>query len=936
MIGNNCKTKCIIELCQDAEADVNIGPGGRNSRNDTSAERDSVNPVAEVIYHHTYPEDTTNEDFLSHVSTVVSEAILDDYAKLGDDGIVVYRIVVSEDRLQPQSGKEDRTTSDNMIMKTGGRMEYENVKFSDQHDPYLYDVDSMIDPTRKTMDTEDASLEHFFSRPIKIFEEEWAVNADMYFSVNPWQEYFRNKRVINRLVNYNLLRASLHVKIIINGNGFQFGRAIASYRPFSNFDSLSTNSALIRQDIVQASQQPHVYLDPTTSSGGEMKLPFFYHKNYLHIEDTDWNDLGVLTVRSINPLKHANGANDLVTVSVFAWAEDVSMNVLTSVEPSTLIPQSGRESEIDEANTRGMISGPATSIAKTAGVLKNIPQIAPFATATEIGARAVAGMAKTLGYCRPPVTKDATPYKPMGVSQMAPTTVPDGALKMSVDDKQELSIDPRIAGLGSSDPLDIKSIAKRESYLTSFNWTIGTAPETLLWNTRISPVTWAESGNTALHFPACTMAALPFRYWTGSMKYRFQIVCSAFHKGRLKIVYDPNFLASNEYNTNYLQVIDIADQTDFSIEIGNGQEVSLLSHHTPGVDSVTQLYSTTAYASKEEGNGVLGVYVVNELTTPNSDVDNSIEINVFVSAGEDFEVFVPDDNFQKYTFRPQSGKETLVTEAQNTEEPSAPQQENTETLGPTSTNHDLLAKVYCGETITSFRTMLKRYNLHSNLAFTNSNSEVMLGGRRSMFPYLRGNVAGAVDLTSTSTPYNYCNTVLLHWVTLAFSGWRGAIRWKVAPRGTFDVSCKPVYWIQRGVVGGSEFQRYSDPSPNVGYDSQSQAAESAVFTTNEVRAQIKPLSGPRGVVYRNGNINPTVEFEVPYYSPFRFTPGKVSNYTEQSIWTPSWDYRIQVEGQFDTAFDAWVATGEDFQVYFFTGLPRMFYEDDPPTPNAIT
>jgi hypothetical protein len=65
------------------------------------------------------------------------------------------------------------------------------------------------------------------------------------------------------------------------------------------------------------------------------------------------------------------------------------------------------------------------------------------------------------------------------------------------------------------------------------------------------------------------------------------------------------------------------------------------------------MYSSTPYTSNEDfGNGVIGVYVVNELTTPNSTIDNNIEINVFVSMGDDFEVFVPDDYFQFFTFKP--------------------------------------------------------------------------------------------------------------------------------------------------------------------------------------------------------------------------------------------------------------------------------------------
>lgn len=118
-------------------------------------------------------------------------------------------------------------------------------------------------------------MQNFFSRPIKIAEQEWATSTTLGFDIDPWGLYFSNPRVINRLANFNLLRAKLHVKVVINGNGFQYGRAMVSYLPFDVFDSLSSNAALLREDLVQASQQPRIFLDPTTSQGGEMILPFF-------------------------------------------------------------------------------------------------------------------------------------------------------------------------------------------------------------------------------------------------------------------------------------------------------------------------------------------------------------------------------------------------------------------------------------------------------------------------------------------------------------------------------------------------------------------------------------------------------------------------------------------------------------------------------------
>jgi hypothetical protein len=840
----------------------------------------------------------------------------------------------------PQSGLEsyaDGTTNDNSIVKVSGNSQVENVKFSDQIDPYMYAVDSEIDPTRTLQDTNDATLENFFSRPIKIHDEKWSTSTTLGFDIDPWRLYFENARVLNRIVNFNLLRAKLHVKIVVNGNGFQYGRSMVSYLPFRTFDTLSSNSALIREDLVQASQQPRIFLDPTTSQGGELLLPFYNYQNYISIPEQQWREMGRLYFRSLNTLKHANGSNDVATISVFAWAEDVNLNVLTSRDPTGLVPQSGME--IDEVNAKGKVSGPATAIAKFAGKMTNVPYIGRFAQATEMAASTTAAVAKMFGYCRPPVTKNPEPYKPYPASSLALTNTGDGPAKLTVDDKQELTIDPRTTGLGGADPMNIKEIAKRESYLTTFNWNIGTSTESLLWNMRLDPCTWAEDSGgfaTSYHFPACAMAALPFTYWTGSMKVRFQIVCSSFHKGRLKFVYDPHYFQSNEYNTNYLNVIDIADQTDFTIEIANGQDRTLLNHARPGLNSVTEMYSTTPYIGPASfGNGVLGVYVVNELTSPNSTVNNDIEINVFVSMGDDFEVFVPDDHFQYFTckpplpqsgFEPQSGNEgALVSESQNTNEPSAPQQEEAIALGPTKSDNCSINRVFTGEAISSFRTMLKRYNLWSALGFNAQNFDILIFGRYSMFPYLRGRVLGAVDVTSTGVAYNYCNTIMLHWVTLAFSGWRGSIRYKLLPRGNFASEARPTFYIQRHPIDGQpayDFGTTGSPA----YSTPKQVRRGVVPNEGLRPLDGNPFTGIKGQMYQSGYLNPAVEFELPYYSPFRFTPGKNEDYTDNNRFNESWDYRITGRGDNTSVWDVHVATGEDFQTFFFTGLPRMYYE----------
>ena len=815
----------------------------------------------------------------------------------------------------------------------------QNVVFSDQMSSYVNEMENVLDPTRTQQDTHDAELADFFARPVKLKEYEWAVGSTFFRQFNPWSLYLENPRVSNRIANFNLLRCKLHLKFVINANGFMYSRILTSYLPFQTWDNLTETSVLFPNDAVQESQMPHIFLNPTTSTGGEMVLPFVWPRNNVYIPSSEWEHMGRVTLRSLAPLKHANGATGVATISVFAWAEDMSLNVLTSVDPSSMTPQMGFETEVDQANRNGAISGPATAVANAATALSAVPQIAPYAMATASVANTVAGVAKLAGFSRPVQTRDNNPVRLNATSNLALTTIADTAQKLTVDDKQELTIDPRIAGLNGEDNLAIKNIASKESYLTSFDWAVGSAPETLLWNGRVDPCTFAYDG-IKYHLPACCVAALPFKYWTGTMNFRFQIMSSAYHKGRLKISYDPNWVANEEYNTMYTRVVDISSETDFTISVSNGQDVTLLSHHLPGPDSVTQLYSTTRYISKEEGNGVLAVSILNELTTPNSTINNDITINVFVSMGDDFEVFVPTEDFGYYTFAPQMS-EPFVIEPQSSKPEVTPdsfstQQDEPEhseavSIGPTISSLDKINTVFTGESIKSFRQMLKRYSLHTSYA-TLTAGDRQYTIRSSYFPFLRGNVPDAIHQTALATPYNYCNTLLLHWIVNCFSGWRGSIRYKMKPTGYLKINDRIMaFHVERGftVPGQSQYQESNVGLPS--YTSHKNAAHNSVLGSG---GGLQKTFGAKGQTFALSTVNPIVEVEIPYYSENRFVPGKISNYTgintTQIHQIPAYECSLLINSNSLTTIDFHVAVGEDFATYFWTGCPPVYYEASPP------
>lgn len=827
--------------------------------------------------------------------------------------------------------------------------QHQNVHFSDQTPQWDYTVDSMPDSTFNIADTNDADLGNFFSRPIKVRSYSWATGTNLFETFNPWQDFFENPRVLNRITNFNLLRCKLKVRIMLNGNGFHYGRAIASYIPLHSLDEFTKDRSYFIQDVVAASQRPHVYLDPTTSQGGTLTLPFFWYYNALSIPLQQWRDMGKVIIHGMQNLKHANDAIDQVTVSVFVWAEEVSLSIPTANEPGALSPQMGEiftPQAKDEYGT-GPISRPAGIVAKAAGALTNVPGIGVYARATQMAASAVSGVASMFGYSRPVELAEIQPYKPVLVGNMANTNVPDTSNKLTLDVKQELTVDPRVMGLGSADEMTIKSIAQRESYLTTFAWNVADSSESLLWNTEVSPVLWNELG-AEIHMPACCFAALPFTRWRGTMKFRFQIVASAFHKGRLKITYDPSYPLTNEYNTNYTYIIDLAKERDFTVAVGWGQGLSMARHRNPIYELYPPYREGQQLADPPLGsaNGILSVYVVNDLTVPNSTANNDIEVNVFVSAGDDFEVFDPDsrDIQDLVWFQPQMGEIFSSQMAEVADQPmnqpdadftkceDEPMKgEPSQILAPTLSDQDHTSCVYYGDPITSFRQCLKRYNYHSAITPSDTlTSRTMMNVRNSDFPYYRGYAPWAVHETSSGAPYNYCKMTLLNYVTPAFSSRRGGLRWK--------------YFRTDGRQPDTSYMMVAREASSSGGYVQDETEMIALGSTNHfARVRQNEMLIPHtwdGAFVTSTLHNPTVEAEIPYYRNTRFSPAKQANLTSDPNNFRSYHWLSTIWNSFNSeasAIHCFVSVGEDFNLGFFTGAPVAFraYQDAEPPAGEV-
>lgn len=765
-------------------------------------------------------------------------------------------------------------------------------------------MSSSHDTTRDATVHGDIMLSDFFKRPVLIDTQIWTPGTPFTPKViNPWDLYFVNPRVANRVSNYALFSGKLHVKIMINGNSFYYGRLMVHYDPLPGNDDYRP----VLGDLyarVQASQRLKIFIDPCESQGGEMMLPFMWPFDMASLPFGDYALMGQMQYNVINELKHANGATTELTINTYAWMEDIKLSGPTGNNIAALVPQSG-----DEYGA-GVASATASALAGVAGNYSKIPIIGKYARATSIAMNAVSGIAKLFGFSRPTAVDTPMLMRHRPVGELAVTDTSDTCQKLTVDSKQELSIDPAIVGVASGDEMVISDVAARESYVFTFNWLTTDPKNTPIFSSRVTPAIY-RFFNATYYLPACAYAAAPFKYWRGKMRYRFQIVASSYHKGRLLFVWDPYANTTvPETNVQYTKIVDIGSERDFVFDIPWGNRSTWCEVAGFVDQNVSSVLSYTSQ-SQRLSNGSIAVYVLNELTTPNSTVNNDIQVNVFVSL-QDAEFAAPSDYIQAYSLptqlEAQSDIETSMLPTAN-----APIMESaTEDCNDCSIEFGPQSVVYMGETIMSFRQLMKRYALewvYSPLSVTTGIATI----GNTDFPLRRGRTLRGM-LTDATSNYNNSNTTMLNYLSFAFLAFRGGIRRKyVFAQGSSGLSASNIS-LSRNTV--ETFQQPALTAFNI--------TDQAAFSSGLLA--LLP-TGLEGSAVTTVTQQPTIEAELPFYRQVRFastrapydvTPATgvaVERLTHRVAWVypPSANAHLQ----------AYVAGAEDASFFCFQGCAPL-------------
>ncbi len=763
-----------------------------------------------------------------------------------------------------------------------------------------------------------AGLKEFLRRPVRIASFTWSQSdaVGVKQTISPWHLYFNNANIKYKLNNFAFLRADLHVKIVVNASPFYYGSMRACYQPLPNFKNSTivagTSAGETNSELIPYSQQPGIWITPQSSEGGEMVLPFFYPRSYLKAQvASDFTDMGTLRFLIYAALQSANGASGTgVSVQVFAWAENVTLAG----------PSVGLAMQSDEYGT-GPVSGVASTVASIAGKLKTIPILGKFATATEMGANAVAGIAKLFGFTNVPVIEPTMPYRPSPFPQLASPEIGYPVEKLTLDAKNELSIDPSVVGLSSDDPLAIVALATRQSYLTSATWSTATAVDTPLFTVAVSPAmgTFPNTGGSFEQNTPLSMLSKLFRSWRGDLIYTFRFVASPFHKGRVRISYDPYGTSvqttSDTGPVVFNQIVDLGKETEVDVRIPYQQALAwcytygnILGSNKFSTSPTPALPYTDTY-----DNGILSVKVLTLLTAPVA--TSTIAMQVFVKAADNIEFGNPRTDAgigSSFAMQADEYIETRVGHSVSMGENKAQIQ-------------DYRSRVYFGEAVGSVRQLLRRSVwLDSYVPTSDTTNFGVWTLQHTKWPLYYGydpsGVFQAKGITATGTtfPANIIKNTAFQVVVNCFIGQRGSIHWHYNWDGP-DVTMRAT-------------RLNSAPSPAVGYSGYLKGS----MSYNQWALTRSQFGTGAGTALTNQKTQSGLSISVPNYTVFKFQSTDPRNSTAPTTTGSRYDGSCYEGVALEINSDATVtnlnkgrleryfAIGTDYTPLFFLNCPSQY------------
>lgn len=640
--------------------------------------------------------------------------------------------------------------------------------------------------------TSNTDLARFLSRPTLIDARGWTTASSTGYlgaGIEPWYLYLNNSVIKQKLTNYAYLRAKLCLKFVVNATPFHFGCLRIAYEPNTNVANTGSRGTVIRTNpttdsllLIPLSQLPGVWLHPADNSGGHLEVPFFRETNWLPLQTAAaTKTMGTLKYYIAAVLGAASAsASTAITIDTFAWLEDVELSAATAE-----LTLQGKD-EYD-----GPVSSVASAVAAVSKRLESAPVIGKFARATTIGAGAIADIASMFGFTNVPVISNYSPMMNMAGPPLATGEIGAPIVKLTLDPKQELSVDPTLHGIGSEDEMAISTVVQKKSVLCVCGWSTGDAVGYVMFTSRVSPMLMGRQDiydaglvarSTRVYHTPMSYTGMMFQHWRGDIIYDFEVVCTKFHKGRIKISWDPVGTAGGSSlpeNVVYTTILDIGETNKVSLRVPFHSAYAFCRMRGIAADNWNP--GNPLPANPQYDNGVLNISVLTPLISPVSPQNLAVIVTVRGAPNLEYanlrNTLAENEGYAPPSFFAVQAKDEVDIEPIE------------ETFGDTGSQHPHRYALNFGECVSSLRAVAHRMSLY-DVSAPGPHATTRFGlfqKSYSRLPPMYGYNPNGQDTASKvlagvgTAPFAFSPTHPMTYIAMMYGAFRGSTNYCVNP-----------------------------------------------------------------------------------------------------------------------------------------------------------
>lgn len=413
-------------------------------------------------------------------------------------------------------------------------------------------------------------------------------------------------------------RGNMIVKIHINCNKFQIGQLQCSwyYQPKAD-SSFSTKS-----NVFTRSGTHHCVISAAPNNEVELIIPYKAYKSLYHTKTFNGDqkdlplDLGTLFITVLSPLKTTGETSSRCSFTVFVRFTDNEFTGMLAGDVDT--PPQVDDQLIYQMDTVGTIISALPTIERmlTSSSNDNNRDNPPYNAAPSY-------LVPTASHSWAIGTDIAEPVHNLRLSGRAQTCHPDS-------DFDEMKVD----------------VLKRKYMLLDiFLWSQQNINGFLLWSLPVNPIPPKDRMFTILPggvniLPSYQLTPIGFlsslyQYWRGSIEFRFDIVASQFHSGKLMLAYIPGIPEGETVTIDQARA-----SPNITLSLDNAMTYTWRVPYIADRPWWPRRYSGESVTNNGFSPSKIFAFVLNELVMAET-VSDTVEILVYMRGGEDMEFSVP-------------------------------------------------------------------------------------------------------------------------------------------------------------------------------------------------------------------------------------------------------------------------------------------------------